>query len=140
MKKIAWISALSICTLGATLSLSGFDLVKNGKAAEIVLPENPYPSTLLAAEELAAYTEKVTGKKPSIVKKASSAPARIFIGTPDTLKNIPSAAKEALEKAKQEEAHFICAKGNTLYIIGKREVADLYATYQFIEDKLGVRW
>ena len=140
MKKITWIGALSACTLGATLSLSGFDLVKDGKAAEIVLPENPCPSTVLAADELAAYTEKVTGKKLSIVKKASTGSARIFIGTPDTLKKIPAAAKEALAKAKQEEAHFLCAKGNTLYIIGKREVADLYATYQFIEDKLGVRW
>ena len=32
------------------------------------------------------------------------------------------------------------AEGNTLWIIGKQEVADLYATCQFIGDKLGVRW
>ena len=44
----------------------GFDLVKDGKAAEIVLPEKPHPRTLLAAQELADYTAKVTGKKPAV--------------------------------------------------------------------------
>ncbi|MBP5181420.1 MAG: hypothetical protein J6331_00175, partial [Lentisphaeria bacterium] len=117
-----------------------FDLVKDGKAAEIVLPEKAHPSSVLAAQELADYTEKVTGKKPAVVKGKSSASAKVFIGTLDTLKNIPASAVKALKSAKQEEAHFICAKGNTLYIIGKQEVADLYAAYQFIEDKLGVRW
>ena len=116
----------------------GFDLVKDGIPAEIVLPEKPHPSTLLAAQELADYTEKVTGKKPAVVKGGSSASAKVFIGTLDTLKDIPASAVKALKSAKQDEAHFICAKGNTLYIIGKQEVADLYATYQFIEDKLGV--
>jgi len=123
-----------------TGSLYGFDLVKGGKTAEIVLPENAYPSTKLAAEELAEYVGKVTGKKPQVVTGKSSAANKIYIGTPDTLKNLPVSAAKALKSAKQNEAHFICAKGNTLYIIGKQEVADLYATYQFIEDKLGVRW
>ena len=118
----------------------GFDLVKDGKAAEIVLPEKPHPSTLLAAQELADYTEKVTGKKPAVVKGKSQAASKVIIGTLDTLKDIPASAVKALKEAKQLEAHFICARGNTLYIIGKQEVADLYATYQFIEDKLGVRW
>ncbi|MBO4304098.1 MAG: DUF4838 domain-containing protein [Lentisphaeria bacterium] len=118
----------------------GFDLVKDGIPAEIVLPEKPHPSTLLAAQELAAYTEKVTGKKPAVVKGGSSASAKVFIGTLDTMKEIPPSAVKALKAARQDEAHFICAKGNTLYIIGKQEVADLYATYGFIEDKLGVRW
>ena len=121
-------------------SLSAFELVKDGKTAEIVLPENAHPSTKLAAKELSDYTGKVTGKKPAVVTGKSAAANRVYIGTLDTLKNIPASAVKALKSAKQDEAHFICAKGNTLYIIGKQEVADLYATYQFIEDKLGVRW
>ncbi|MBO4305335.1 MAG: DUF4838 domain-containing protein [Lentisphaeria bacterium] len=134
--------AVLLSSLVALLPLlsPGFDLVKDGKAAEIVLPEKPHPSTLLAAQELADYTEKVTGKKPAVVKGKSSASAKVFIGTLDTLKDIPASAVKALKEAKQDEAHFICAKGNALYIIGKQEVADLYATYQFIEDKLGVRY
>ena len=121
-------------------SLHGFDLVKNGKTAEVVLPENPYPSTRLAAKELSEYACKVTGKKLPVVTGKSTAVNQVYIGTPDTLKNMPESATRALRSAKQSEAHFICAKGNKLYIIGKQEVADLYATYQFIEDKLGVRW
>ena len=134
--------ALLLSSLAVLLPLlsPGFDLVKDGKTAEIVLPEKAHPSSVLAAQELADYTEKVTGKKPAVVKGKSSASAKVFIGTLDTLKDIPASAVKALKSAKQDEAYFICAKGNTLYIIGKQEVADLYATYQFIEDKLGVRW
>ena len=123
-----------------TGSLSAFDLVKDGKTAEIVLPGNAHPSTILAAQELSDYTGKVTGKKLVVVAGKSNAKNKIYIGTLDTLKNIPASAVKALKNAKQDEAHFICAKGNTLWIVGKQEVAELYATYQFIEDKLGVRW
>ena len=131
------------CCAGLLLSAAaacGFDLVKNGKTAEIVLPENADPSSVLAAEELSEYTGKVTGIRLPVVTGKSEAANKVYIGTPDTLKNIPEPALKALKEAKQADAHFICAKGNELYIIGKQEVADLYATYQFIEDKLGVRW
>lgn len=121
-------------------TLTGFEISNDAKKAEIVLPVNPHPSTILAAEELAAYTEKVVGKKPAIIKGKSNAAVRIYIGTLDTMKNIPSSARKALTKAKQKEAYHISAKGNTLYIIGKQEVADLYATYQFMEEKYGIRW
>ena len=120
--------------------LHGFDLVKDGKPAAIVLPENADPSSRLAAEELSEYTGKVTGVKLPVVTGKSDAANKVYIGTLQTLKKIPSAAQKALQSAKQDEAHFICAKGNTLWIIGKQEVAELYGTYQFIEDKLGVCW
>ena len=137
-RKMPMLCASALFALTGTLS--AFDLVRDGKTAEIVLPVNVHPSTKLAAQELAEYTEKVTGKKPAVVKGKSNAPNKVFIGTLDTLKNIPVSALKALKAAKQEEAHFVCAKGNTVWIIGKQEVADLYATYQFIEDKLGIRW
>ena len=140
MRSSLFTVTLAVFLLSGANLLMGFDLVKGNKIAEIVLPENPYPGTELAAKELSDYTEKVSGKKLKIVKGKSNAPVKIFIGTLDTLKNIPSSAKKALEKAKQSEAYYISAKGNTLYIIGKSEVADLYATYQFMEDKYGIRW
>ena len=120
--------------------LHGFDLVKNGNPAVIVLPENADPSSRLAAQELSDYTGKVTGVKLPVVTGKSDASNTVYIGTLQTLKNIPADAAAKLKNAKQDEAHFICAKGNTLWIIGKHEVAELYGTYQFIEDKLGVRW
>ena len=46
-----------------TTVMHGFELVKDGKTAEIVLSENAHSSSKLAAQELADYTEKVTGKK-----------------------------------------------------------------------------
>ena len=131
------------CCAGLLLSgavLCGFDLVRDGKAAAIVLPENADPSSRLAAEELSEYTGKVTGIRLPVVTGQSEAENKVYIGTLETLKNIPEPAEKALRSAKQDEAHYIQAEGNTLWIIGKQEVAELYGTYQFIEEKLGVRW
>ena len=138
-QKIAGIVLTAVLLLAGG-SVTGFDLMKNGKGAVIVLPEKPHPSSCLAAEELSTYVGKVTGKKLAIVKGNCKAESKVYIGTLDTLKNIPPSAVKALKNAKKKEAHYILARGKALYIIGKREVADLYATYQFIEDKLGVRW
>ena len=67
MKKTLLCAACLGTLLGFAGTLSAFELVKDGKTAEIVLPENAHPSSLLAAKEIADYTEKVTGKKPAIV-------------------------------------------------------------------------
>ena len=130
------------CCAGLLISgaVCGFDLVKDGKAAEIILPGNADPSSRLAAEELSEYTGKVTGIRLPIVTGPSEAANKVYIGTLETLKNVPEPAEKVLRSAKQDEAHFIKAEGNTLWIIGKQEVAELYGTYQFIEEKLGVRW
>ncbi|MBQ7177945.1 MAG: DUF4838 domain-containing protein [Victivallales bacterium] len=130
---------VAFCVL-ASLCLYGFDIVKNGKYAEIVLPENAYESSRLAANELAEYVRKTTGREIKVVIGKSDAASKIHIGTLDTLKAIPPSAAKALASAKQKEAYYIFARGRDMYIIGKQEVAELYGTYQFIEDKLGVRW
>ena len=139
--KLSNVNKTLCCCAGLLLFsgiLHGFDLVKNGKPAVIVLPENADPSSLLAAQELSEYTGKVTGVRLPVVKGKSDAKNKVYIGSLVTLKNIPASAKKALRSAKQDEAHYIKAEGNTLWIIGKQEVAELYGTYQFIEDKRGV--
>ena len=138
MSRKSWIVLTTVLLFGG--ALYAFDLVKDTQTASIVLPENPHPSSRLAAEELSEYVCKVTGKKLAVAIGQSDATNKVYIGTFDTLNEIPESAAKALKAAKQDEAHFICAKGDNLYIIGKQEVAELYATYQFIEDKLGVRW
>lgn len=118
----------------------GFDLVKDGRTAEIVLPEKPRNSSRLAAKELSDYVEKMTGKKLTVREGNSNAPVQVVIGTLSTAKQLPAELTKKLDAMKSREACAILAQGNRLYIIGKNEVAELYGTYHFMEDKLGIRW
>ncbi|MBP5182630.1 MAG: hypothetical protein J6331_06350, partial [Lentisphaeria bacterium] len=137
-----FVTLLSLCAgvFLAVSSASAFELVKDGKTAEIVLPEKPENSSRLAAKELAEYVEKMTGRKPAVREGSSSAPVQVLIGTLATVKNVPEEMVKKLDSMKSKEASGILAKGNKLWIIGKNEVAELYGTYHFMEDKLGIRW
>jgi hypothetical protein len=53
---------------------------------------------------------------------------------------VPPAIRSRLAATDNPEAACIKIDGSTLWIVGKDEVADLYATYHFLESKLGVRW
>lgn len=82
----------------------------------------------------------MTGRMLPVKTEQSSAIAKIYIGTLDTVKNIPPELVTKLHAMKSREACAFLARGNNLYIIGKTEVAELYGTYHFMEDKLGIRW
>ena len=121
---------LSISMLAlVSLVCYGFDIVKNGKCAEIVLPENAYESSRLAARELAEYVRKTTGMEIKVATGKSNAAGRIHIGTLDTLNGVPSSAAKALANARQNEAYYIFARGRDMYIVGRQEVAELYGTH-----------
>jgi len=57
-------------------------LVENGEArAEIVIPEDPPRSTRLAAADLQAYVEKISGARlPITFRPSGDAPVRILVG------------------------------------------------------------
>ena len=59
LKKIG-VSAFAF-TLG--LNVFAFDLTDQGKLPMIALPEKPHGSSVLAAEELAEYVQKVSGSR-----------------------------------------------------------------------------
>ncbi len=138
----------TFCRLVAACALFGvaaftavaFELVNGSVTAEIVLPEAAEPSSRLAAKELSTYVEKISGQKLPIRLGQSQANNKIIIGSPATLPEVPTEIADKLKAMKENEAYGIMAKGNTLYIVGKNEVAELYGTYRFLEDKLGVRW
>lgn len=115
-------------------------IVGEKSAAQIVVEEGALESTKLAAREFAEYVGKATGKTLPVVSKASGNCAAVIIGTIDTLENIPAGVREKLLSMKQEEASWIGVDGGKLWIVGKCETAELYATYHFLESKLGVRW
>lgn len=131
---------LSFAVIFSTAALQAFDLAGGKESAEIVIPANAEPSTVLAARELSAYVKKVSGQELAVATEKSGAQNQILIGTLDTLKGIPSVIQKKLASAQKTDAYFILAKGNRLYIVGKKSVGELFGTYQFIEDKLGVRW
>ena len=121
-------------------AMSAFDLIKGNHAAEIVLGKNADPSSHLAAKELSDYVGKMTGRKLAIKTETSTAANRIYIGTLTTVKNIPAELVKKLNAMESREACAFLVRGKNMYIIGKNEVAELYGTYHFMEDKLGIRW
>lgn len=137
MKLPAWIAGFAIL---CSFNLFAFELTTGKTLPVIVLPEKADPSTVLAADELSGYVKKVSGKTLSVVRGKSDAEKQIVIGTLDTVKDAPTDLLKKLQEGKKNDAFIISAQGRRLYIIGKNRVAELYGTYQFLEDKLGVRW
>ena len=124
-----------------------FELVGEKKCAVVVLPSRPDEATKLSAIELTNYVRKVSGKAMRIAApdgeccgKGADGGYRVVIGTLNTLDSVPPAIKKRLEATDNLEAACIAVDGRTLWIVGKDEVADLYATYHFLETKLGIRW
>ena len=139
MKKL--ISSLAVtAAFCSAVSLSAFDLVKGNTTADIVLGKNADPSSHLAAKELSDYVGKMSGKKLAVKTDKSDAAYKIYIGTLDTVKDIPADLVKKLKAMESTEACAFLVRGKNMYIIGKNEVAELYGTYHFMEDKLGIRW
>lgn len=131
----------SLCMLGC-FQLHAIELTSSDPAAnaEIVIPENAFPSTVRAASEFALYIEKLTGKKLNTVAGKSTAERQVVIGTLNQLTAIPDDIRSKLEESKSREAFFIRVRGNMLYIVGKDKVAELFGVCTLLEDKLGIRW
>ena len=111
--------------------------------ARVEIPYNAEPSTRLCVEELTNYVSKISGKILQVEVEGRGRQWKgpsVVVGTLKTLKNVPERARTALANAKQYEAAWMGTDGGDLWIVGKEETADLYATYHFLETKLGVRW
>ncbi len=129
-----------VMAFAAAFNVCAFELAAPGKAPVIVLPDTALESTILAAQELVEYTEKVSGVKLAVVREKDSPQGPVVrIGTLDTMKNLPAEAAKALQDRKIE-ASYISIKGDEIYIVGKSRVGELYGTYRFIKKYLGVRW
>ena len=123
MKKMNKTAAFAVAVIAAAV----------GNAGTITIPEGAEPSTVLARDEFTNYVKRITGR--------TDACPDTVIGTVKTLNSrMPKAAAKALEKTDDIEAAWTGFDGKTLWIIGKNEVAELYATYRFFETQLGVRW
>jgi hypothetical protein len=107
------------------------------KDTQIVIGEKVPESTILAAKEFAHYAGKVSNFALKTVKGKSNASSKVVIGTLENVKDLPSSAAKKLASAKSPDAFAIVSKGNTLYIVGKDRVGELYGTYAFLDEKKG---
>lgn len=132
--------SLVVGCLPAVAFCGGVTLVGNGRVATVVLPVAPEESSRLAAVELTNHVHRITGRLMPVATEAASGPV-VRIGTVATLgSDLPDALRTRLDKMTKREAAVLAAKDDTLWIVGKNEVAELYATYHFLESKFGVRW
>lgn len=120
--------------------LSAFDLTV-GSVPEIVIPAGRHLSTKLAADELSLYVEKVSGKKLPVVIGNSSAQKQIIVGNSENLSELPKEIKNAFAKENvKADAFCILSKDQRLFLVGNKNVAELYAVYHFLHRQLGVYW
>ena len=134
MKKLFLLAILAcfpVCLVQA------FEISEN---TQIVTSVQAADSTFFAARELAEYVFKSSGMKLTVVKGGSTASSQIVIGTLHDVKTLPLTVKKQLAAADTTDAFAIVCRGNTLYIVGKDRVGELYGVYAFLDEKLGVRW
>ncbi len=120
--------------LGKTTSLISVNGVSKMK---IVTGVNPIPAEVTAAQELAAYLQKITGAEFIIVKEGKEpikTPA-IYVGwTSYSIKQGINAKKLG------DETWALRTVGNNLIITGGRPRGTLYAVYEFLERQFGCHW
>ncbi|MBR2905860.1 MAG: hypothetical protein IKC08_08170, partial [Lentisphaeria bacterium] len=131
MKKIL-LGIFILSTLSIT-TLSAFDITEN---TSIILPEKPLKSTILAADELAKYVEKVSSIK--LAKNKKNAKNFIYVGLASDFKGLPASLKNKLSKTKADDSYIFYAKDNKMFFAGKNKTAELYAVYQFLERELDI--
>jgi hypothetical protein len=152
----SWIASTAFA--GADFVL--VDPVNKVRVAPIILYRDAPPYTRQAAEELAAYIEKISGAKPELLVGAPSPlPERaIWVGRHEVLP--PQLPKVDFSFQHPEEV-LIVATDNHLVIAGRdrwdpdhlvvegvdekivgkqQEYGTVNAIYTFLQDQLGVRW
>jgi len=103
----------------------------------IVIPAKPTPQESLAARDLQAHLEKITGSAPPVVAEGKvKTPFRIVVGKCQAVKGLGVAVDYAGLGA---DGIRIRTNGPNLVLTGNKRGV-LYAVYSFLEDQLGCRW
>lgn len=146
-KRLAAALAISISSLGA-LRAQEMILVDSGESrAPIVVAANAPEETLRAANELAAYIERIAGARPDLLQGTPDpAPdSAIWIGLhPQLTARFPDTD---FDFARPEEILLVC-DGRNLAIVGRDRIVAGHAlesgtanaVYTFLERYLDVRW
>jgi len=149
MRRDMGAAILAFLACGApTVGAAEFVLVDKGVCrAPIVLTQDAPAEIAQAAEELAAYVEKISGARPSVIVGSPQPPpaSAVWIGVQPGLAALFPDVK--LDFQHPEEILIAC-NGQHLLIAGRdRMVGDkqtefgtVNAVYTFLQKHLGVRW
>jgi len=134
-----------LCLFGLALAAvvpgtnADLTLVQDGRpVAAIVLAADASASARLAAEELRAYVEKMSGAV--LPTATATTKGAVVIGGMRNLKAAPASVRKRLDACRSDEGFLIKADGGNVYVVGKTPIGALYGTYALLEDSLGVRW
>ncbi len=117
------------------------DLVKDSRpAAEIIIPADAVSVEKFAAEELASHLNMISGGKPSIVTSPGSAEVKIYLGRTSQLDvaGLPENAARIHIDGNRIDIAGVDGKGAALN--RGTSAGTLFAVYDLLEKKLGVRW
>ena len=104
-------------------------------AVSIVTPDRPTPIETFAAGELADAFEKMSGKKPAVVREsAATGGERLYVGATRA-----AAAVTGGIRWKDDEV-FLKSVPDGLVVTGDPQRGPLYAADILLEDYYGVRW
>ncbi len=124
--------------------------VENGAPkAVVLLPDNPEPIAVYAAEELVDHVVRATGVRLDIMSERDATdqpPYRIYIGAVDAARDagidIDSLALEETIIRTRDDGLFIVGRdgpGDPLST-GTTHAGTLWGVYSLLENELGVRW
>lgn len=121
-------AALCMAKLFAAIKLT-----ENGKAAgSIYVAKTAIPAEKTAAKELQIFIEKISGARLPILNSKQN-DTIIIVGQDADLTDIN------FRQLRPDEI-ILRTKNNRLYISGGRPRGTLYAAYEFLEQKLGIRF
>ena len=117
-------------------------LLQGGESAHvIVLPEDPSPSQVYAAEELRSYVEACTGVSLPVVEGSpqdtEGSPPMIVLGAGPAAEELGVAPTP---EELGEQGYLLRTVPPHVVIAGTAEGGTLYGVHRFLEDFLGVRW
>lgn len=147
---VRFLAALTLSTVLAGCAIANdVALVRNGQpGAVIVIPDRPVQVVEYAARELAYHVRRASGAELEIVREGELGQhpgAHVFIGDCTATRAAGIDVSEL-----PPEGWVIRTVGEALYLVGRDTAGyelygpvwagSLWATYQLLEDDLGVRW
>ena len=126
--------------LTVPLHAGAWFVVKDGKPqARIYLPRAFGKATLLAANELSDYVEKMTGARVPVDRYGSGERRYALRGESRIYLRLKIDPAQPVSADGSEDVFTITEKRDALTIDGNSDTAILYGVYQYLSD-LGVRW
>jgi len=141
--KIACLTILLTATLAAACAFAAdFTLVRDGRpAATVVISASANDKAKVAANDLVAYVEKMSGAKLPLVTDADKPQGGLVLVGPSTL-TAGVAIPSGLTSERREEGFVIKCDGARLVLAGNDAGpyhGTEYAVYEFL-NRQGVRW